>query len=49
MNHEKYNRNYSRYNDAFICDDKVESDLRSCACNICALRCRVLCGVKEGY
>lgn len=40
---------YSQCNDAFIGDDKVESDLRACTCDMCALRCRVLCGVKEGY
>jgi hypothetical protein len=40
---------YSQCNDAFIGDDQIESDLRTCTCNMCALRCRILCGVEEGY
>lgn len=40
---------YDQCNNAFVDNDKVENKLRSCACEMCSINCRVLCGVKEGY
>lgn len=40
---------YTQCDDAFIDKKEVETDLRNCACEMCGVKCRVLCGVKEGY
>lgn len=39
---------YAQCDDAFIDKKEVESDLRNCACELCGMKCRALCGV-EGY
>lgn len=40
---------YQRCDNAFIDNKKVQIDLKLCACEMCSINCRVLCGVKEGY
>lgn len=40
---------YLRCDYAFIDKKEVEVDLHSCTCEMCSIKCRVLCGVKEGY
>jgi len=40
---------YEQCDLAFIDSKKVEVNLRLCVCELCAINCRVLCGVKEGY
>lgn len=34
---------------AFIDRKSVQVDLHVCACEMCAMQCRTLCGVTEGY
>ena len=38
---------YFQCDDNFIDKDEVEVDLRICACEICGMECRVLCGAES--
>lgn len=40
---------YDQCSAAFVDNKKAEDKLHSCACEMCSINCRVLCGVKEGY
>lgn len=40
---------YFQCDEAFITNEEVQVDLRICACDMCGVKCRALCGVEEGY